>query len=94
MCAQRSLVDKAFLFDMASKIYAACDSGGVDMQHYEICCDMIDTLLDISTLYAESATGPGASANASQSRLYAPLLSAPGSLTASIYEKKVLRFFS
>lgn len=46
-----SMVDKAFLFDVASKIYLATDSSAVDMQTYELCCDMIDVVVDISAIY-------------------------------------------
>ena len=35
-------IDKAFLFDVVSKIYVATDSSPVDMQSYELCADMID----------------------------------------------------
>lgn len=36
-------IDKAFLFDMVSKIYIATDSSPVDMQSYELCADMVTT---------------------------------------------------
>ncbi|CAG8507291.1 595_t:CDS:2, partial [Cetraspora pellucida] len=41
LCAN-SGIEKAFLFDVNSKIYIATDSSPVDMQSYEICSDMID----------------------------------------------------
>uniref|UniRef100_A0A915K9J7 Ras-related GTP-binding protein C n=1 Tax=Romanomermis culicivorax TaxID=13658 RepID=A0A915K9J7_ROMCU len=44
-------IDKAFLFDVASKIYIATDASPVDMQSYELCCDMIDVAIDISCIY-------------------------------------------
>lgn len=44
-------IEKAFLFDVVSKIYIATDSSPVDMQTYELCCDMIDCILDISAIY-------------------------------------------
>ncbi|GAB6019204.1 hypothetical protein CHUAL_000818 [Chamberlinius hualienensis] len=44
-------IEKAFLFDVVSKIYIATDSSPVDMQSYELCCDMIDVVLDISCIY-------------------------------------------
>ncbi|KFD64996.1 hypothetical protein M514_12279 [Trichuris suis] len=44
-------IEKAFLFDVASKIYVATDSSPVDMQSYELCCDMIDVMIDISFIY-------------------------------------------
>ncbi|XP_060086253.1 ras-related GTP-binding protein C-like [Ylistrum balloti] len=44
-------IEKAFLFDVISKIYIATDSSPVDMQTYEICCDMIDVVIDMSHIY-------------------------------------------
>ncbi|KAM9495135.1 ras-related GTP binding Cb isoform 1-T1 [Clarias gariepinus] len=44
-------VEKAFLFDVLSKIYVATDSSPVDMQSYELCCDMIDVVIDVSCIY-------------------------------------------
>ena len=35
-----------------SKIYIATDSAVVDMQTYELCCDMIDVVIDMSGIYA------------------------------------------
>ncbi|CAL1294380.1 unnamed protein product [Larinioides sclopetarius] len=46
-----SAIEKAFLFDIISKIYIATDSTPVDMQSYELCCDMIDVVIDISCIY-------------------------------------------
>ncbi|CAK5084569.1 unnamed protein product [Meloidogyne enterolobii] len=46
-----SNVEKSFLFDVASKIYIATDSSLVDMATYELCCDMIDVTIDISSIY-------------------------------------------
>lgn len=48
---QNSGIEKAFLFDVVSKIYIATDSAPVDMQTYELCCDMIDVVIDISCIY-------------------------------------------
>nr|XP_040056285.1 ras-related GTP-binding protein D isoform X4 [Gasterosteus aculeatus aculeatus] len=44
-------IEKAFLFDVVSKINIATDSSPVDMQTYELCCDMIDVVIDISCIY-------------------------------------------
>ncbi|XP_013385486.1 ras-related GTP-binding protein C [Lingula anatina] len=44
-------IEKAFLFDVVSKIYIATDSSPVDMQSYELCCDMLDVVIDISCIY-------------------------------------------
>jgi Ras-related GTP-binding protein C/D len=46
-----SNVEKSFLFDVASKIYIATDSSPVDMATYELCCDMIDVAIDITSIY-------------------------------------------
>ena len=48
---QNSGLEKAFLFDIASKIYIATDPTPVDMQTYELCCDMIDVVIDVSSIY-------------------------------------------
>lgn len=48
---QNSGIEKAFLFDVLSKIYIATDSSAVDMQSYELCCEMIDVVIDISDIY-------------------------------------------
>lgn len=45
------MLDKAFLFDVATKIYLATDSTLVDIQTYELCCDMIDVVTNISSIY-------------------------------------------
>lgn len=50
-CFQNSAIEKAFLFDVVSKIYIATDSSPVDMQSYELCCDMIDVVIDVSGIY-------------------------------------------
>jgi len=51
MLIMNSRMDKAFLVDVASKIYVATDSGPVDMQKYELCSDMIDVVIDVSCIY-------------------------------------------
>ncbi|XP_028405866.1 ras-related GTP-binding protein C-like [Dendronephthya gigantea] len=55
----RSAIEKAFLFDVVSKIYIATDSSPVDMQSYELCCDMIDVVIDISCIYGLKDDGEG-----------------------------------
>uniref|UniRef100_A0A674MZU7 Ras-related GTP-binding protein n=1 Tax=Takifugu rubripes TaxID=31033 RepID=A0A674MZU7_TAKRU len=52
-----SCIEKAFLFDVLSKIYIATDSSPVDMSTYELCCDMIDVVIDISCIYGPADTG-------------------------------------
>ncbi|MFH4975975.1 hypothetical protein AB6A40_002684 [Gnathostoma spinigerum] len=54
---QGSNVEKSFLFDVASKIYVATDSSPVDMATYELCCDMIDVTIDLSSIYGCSEEG-------------------------------------
>lgn len=51
MFIQTNVAEKAFLFDVVSKIYIATDSSPVDMQSYELCCDMIDLVIDVSCIY-------------------------------------------
>ena len=50
-------IDKAFLFDVVSKIYVATDSSPVDMQSYELCADMIDAVIDVSSIYGLTDDG-------------------------------------
>lgn len=50
-------MDKAFLIDVASKIYVATDSSPVDMQTLELCSDMIDVVIDISCIYGNREDG-------------------------------------
>ncbi|XP_061521378.1 ras-related GTP-binding protein C-like [Phyllopteryx taeniolatus] len=52
-------IEKAFLFDVVSKIYVATDSSPVDMQSYELCCDMIDVVIDVSCIYGLLDDGSG-----------------------------------
>lgn len=44
-------MEKAYLFDVASKLYISTDSNPVDMQSVELCSDMIDVALDVSGIY-------------------------------------------
>jgi len=50
-CCRMSGFEKAYLFDVLSKIYIATDSSPVDMPSYEICSDYIDVIVDISEIY-------------------------------------------
>jgi len=43
--------EKAYLFDVLSKIYIATDFSPVDMPSYELCSDYIDVIVDISEVY-------------------------------------------
>lgn len=49
--SQNSCIEKAFLFDVISKIYIATDSNPVDIQTYELCCDMMDVVIDVACIY-------------------------------------------
>ncbi|KAI5789178.1 Gtr1/RagA G protein conserved region-domain-containing protein [Pyronema domesticum] len=55
-------IEKAFLFDVLSKIYIATDSSPVDVQSYEICSDFIDVIVDVSEIYGYPSppVSPGA----------------------------------
>jgi Ras-related GTP-binding protein C/D len=62
-----SCIEKAFLFDVVSKIYIATDYSPVDMQSYELCCDMIDVVIDISCIYGVNDDGEGSTFDNSSS---------------------------
>ncbi len=47
----RCNIEKAFLFDVLSKIYVATDSNPFDMQTYELCSDVVDVVIDVSCIY-------------------------------------------
>jgi Ras-related GTP-binding protein C/D len=44
-------IEKAYLFDVLSKIYIATDTSPTDISSYEICSDYIDVVVDISEIY-------------------------------------------
>lgn len=56
---QSCAIEKAFLFDVVSKIYLATDSGPVDVQSFELCSDMIDVVIDVSCIYGMKGGGEG-----------------------------------
>jgi Ras-related GTP-binding protein C/D len=43
--------DKAYLFDVNTKIYIATDSAPEDMASYEICSDYVDVIIDFTDIY-------------------------------------------
>jgi len=47
-------MEKAYLFDVANKLYISTDSTPVDMQSVELCSDMIDVVLDVSGIYGQN----------------------------------------
>ncbi|KAK9376174.1 Gtr1/RagA G protein conserved region-domain-containing protein [Lipomyces chichibuensis] len=49
---QHSGIEKAFLFDIGSKIFVATDSSPMDIPTYEICTDFIDITVDMNNIYA------------------------------------------
>jgi len=51
-------MEKAYLFDVASKLYISTDSSPVDMQSVELCSDMIDVVLDVSGIYGSGVSDP------------------------------------
>lgn len=57
----KSNIQKAFLFDVITKIYIATDSSPVYMAHYEICSELIDVLIDITCIYGQDEEGVGTS---------------------------------
>ncbi|XP_077989975.1 ras-related GTP-binding protein C-like isoform X2 [Glandiceps talaboti] len=62
-------IEKAFLFDVVSKIYIATDSSPVDMQSYELCCDMIDVVIDVSCIYGLREENEGSAYDAESSSI-------------------------
>ena len=44
-------MEKAFLFEIVSKLFISTDSTPVDMNPFAICSEMIDVFLDISYIY-------------------------------------------
>lgn len=50
----KSGIEKAFLFDAASKIYLATDSSPVDVEIYQVCSDFIDVSVDLGMLYRQN----------------------------------------
>lgn len=51
---QHSQIEKAFLFDINSKIYVSTDSNPVDIQMYEICAEFVDVTIDLFDLYKDT----------------------------------------
>jgi len=52
-----SQIQKAFLFDVISKIYIATDKTPVEMKDYEICSELIDVLIDVTCIYGTDDQG-------------------------------------
>jgi Ras-related GTP-binding protein C/D len=47
----KCMMEKAYLFDVLSKIYIATDTSPTDSRSYEVCSDYIDLVVDISEIY-------------------------------------------
>ncbi|XP_029977190.1 ras-related GTP binding Cb [Salarias fasciatus] len=82
-------IEKAFLFDVLSKIYVATDSSPVDMQSYELCCDMIDVVIDVSSIYGLVEDGAGGCAYDKESVAIIKLNN-----STVLYLKEVTRFLA
>lgn len=48
---QACKIEKAYLFDIMSKIYIATDTSPTDIGSYEACSDFIDVVIDLSEIY-------------------------------------------
>jgi len=62
-------MEKAYLFDVASKLYISTDSSPVDMQSVELCSDMIDVVLDVSGIYGLSGQTEGEDGKGEEEKL-------------------------
>ncbi|GAA5882200.1 hypothetical protein JCM1840_000747 [Sporobolomyces johnsonii] len=86
LCQQCSM-DKAFLFETASKIYIATDSAPLDNQTYVICADYLDLVGDFTQLYepstAFSAHPPSTSATSSPVAPASPARKEPSTSTTT-----------
>lgn len=56
---QHSGIEKAFLYDINSKIYLATDSSPVDVETYQVCSDFIDVAIDLDGLYSPNYSSSG-----------------------------------
>ncbi|KAK0621323.1 Gtr1/RagA G protein conserved region-domain-containing protein [Bombardia bombarda] len=50
--------EKAYLFDVTTKIYIATDSTPEDMASYEICSDYLDVIIDFTQVYGNWQRSP------------------------------------
>ncbi|KAF2087156.1 hypothetical protein K490DRAFT_73966 [Saccharata proteae CBS 121410] len=50
-------IEKAYLFDVLSKIYIATDTSPTDIGNYEVCSDYIDVVVDVSEIYGWDRPG-------------------------------------
>jgi Ras-related GTP-binding protein C/D len=47
-------VEKSFIVDVVTKLYIATDSTPVDAHTYELCSDLLDVVMDISSIYTST----------------------------------------
>mmetsp|Transcript_53528 Transcript_53528/g.127310 ORF Transcript_53528/g.127310 Transcript_53528/m.127310 type:complete len:373 (-) Transcript_53528:54-1172(-) len=48
-------MEKAFLFDVMTKVYIATDSQPVDVQSFELSFDVLDVIIDVSCIYGQTS---------------------------------------
>ena len=77
-------MEKAYLFDVVSKLYISTDSGPVDMQSVELCSDMIDVVLDVSGIYGLGPENPPPGGATSSDENNNPLLTGAGDKTNGV----------
>eukprot|EP00439_Symbiodinium_sp_Y106_P085569 s109_g28.t8 len=46
--------EKAYLFDVVSKLYLAADKSNSELSWYELCADMVDVVIDIACRFTEA----------------------------------------
>ncbi|KAM3140160.1 hypothetical protein pb186bvf_007713 [Paramecium bursaria] len=46
-------IEKSFLFEITSKLYIASDSSPIDTENFQLCSEMIDVFIDITTIYGQ-----------------------------------------
>ncbi len=73
--------EKAYLFDILTKIYVATDGAPADMASYEICSDYIDVIIDVMEVYGrwERPDGYRESLEAAQHQKLEDQIASPGS---------------
>lgn len=75
---QHSAIEKAFLFDMNSKLYLSTDSSPVDVEIYQVCSDFIDLSMDLDDLYTPHGGRGGSTTGDSVSPSPSPMINGQG----------------
>ncbi|ETO35736.1 hypothetical protein RFI_01325 [Reticulomyxa filosa] len=57
-------IEKAYIFDVPSKLYIAKDSSPIDFEAISLCSDMIDIVMDLSGIYGGYQSAPAGNASA------------------------------